>query len=258
MSKVWEKAATDDPSTLLVMLALADWANDDGVCWPAIDSIAEKCRISGRTAQRIIKELEDADLLEVTRKRGRTHTNTYRIKVPTCQVLFDLKGANESPIDDEKVTNETEKVTDEVLKGDIAVSPEPSRTIKTRTTIKTRLPKFELPGWVPKQDWLDWEEMRKKKAPMTDRARQLNLNRLIEFQNRGHPASEVLQLAIERGWTGLFEPRGNGNGKQSKLERTLQNFAELESEERSQAASAGHGAAVSGAGTTQGKPSGHR
>lgn len=232
MSRVWEKAATDDPSTLLVMLALADWANDDGVCWPAIDSIAEKCRISGRTAQRIIRELEECGLLEVTRKKGRSHTNTYRLKVPTCQVLFDIKGVSESPIENEKVTNETEKVTNHVLKGDIAVSPEPSEPSKPEPSITKRADKnktFKLPGWVPKQDWEDWLEVRKKKgAPATVRAMELNLERLAKYQNKGHPPEKVLQLAIERGWTGLFEPKeyANANGSttnaQAKINRNRQ------------------------------------
>jgi Helix-turn-helix domain len=220
MSRVWEKAATDDPSTLLVLLALADWANDDGVCWPAIDSIAEKCRVSPRTAQRIVKELEECDLLEVTRKRGRTHTNTYRLKVPTCQVLFDVKGANVTPLNNEKVTNETEKVTPEVIKGDTAMSPEPLEPPKPEPSKpkKVNFKKFQPPGWVPIRDWEDWLEVRKKKRiPETDRALQLSVDRLAKFQNRGHPPGTVLQLAIERGWTGLFEPTEKTNGKREQV-----------------------------------------
>src|SRR5579871_6578521 len=125
MSAVWEKAATDDPSVLLVMLALADWSNDSGVCWPAMESIAEKCRISVRHAQRIIRHMEECGWLEVTRKTGRTHTSTYRLKVPTCQVLFEIKGVDDAPIKDERVTCKTERVTPEAIKGDTAMSPEP-------------------------------------------------------------------------------------------------------------------------------------
>jgi hypothetical protein len=39
----------------LVLLALADRANEDGVCWPAIPSLAAKCSMSDRTVTRIIK-----------------------------------------------------------------------------------------------------------------------------------------------------------------------------------------------------------
>ena len=47
------------------------------------------------------------------------------------------------------------------------------------------------------------------------------------------------------------------NGKQTKLDRNLQSFAELEFEERSEAAGAGNSQALSGAGNPQGKHSGH-
>jgi hypothetical protein len=50
--------------------------------------------------------------------------------------------------------------------------------------------------------------------------------------------------------------REQGNGKQSGWERTLQNFRELESEERSEEACAGHSAEVSGTKTGQRKHSG--
>src|SRR5690348_8154488 len=110
MTAVWDRALTDDPSTLLVMLALADWANDEGICWPAVESIAEKCRISERQAQRIIKSLEEVGALTVIRKSGRKHTNVYQLKVTDSHLLFD-----------EKVTFETEKVTFGAVKGDIAM-----------------------------------------------------------------------------------------------------------------------------------------
>lgn len=119
-------------------------------------------------------------------------------------------------------------------------------------------PKFKLPGWIEKQTWEDYEQMRRRIGkPMTDRARNLAVDRLAALQNKGHPVIDVLKQSIFNSWQGVFEIRGNGNGKQSKLERTLQNFHDLELEERSQAAGAGHGAAVSGAGVGQGKHSGH-
>lgn len=211
MSVVWEKAVTDDPTVLLVMLALADWANDEGVCWPSVPSIAQKCRTSERTVQRIIRQMQDAGFLEVTVRRGRTHTNLYRIKVPTCQVLFTVEPVKGDKCDMEKVTNEAEFE----LKGDIAVSPEPPVSTEPSKKQPSRAePAFELPDWVPLEDWYDWEEVRKRKGPLTNRARQLNLNRLAEYRSRGHPPEKILQLAIERGWTGLFEPReqeSNGN-----------------------------------------------
>lgn len=55
MSEVWKLKLPDSP--MLLLLALADWANDDGVCWPSISKLADKTNKSERTLQRAIQEL---------------------------------------------------------------------------------------------------------------------------------------------------------------------------------------------------------
>lgn len=82
MSRVWDHSGQDG-STLLVLLALADHADEDGVCWPGIERVAHKARVSERQAQRIIKTLEDkGELLNQSQrgqKGGRGYTNRYLI-----------------------------------------------------------------------------------------------------------------------------------------------------------------------------------
>lgn len=56
MTSVWESAPYTE-GTLLVLLALADWASDDGICWPKIKTLADKARLSERGAQNSIKRL---------------------------------------------------------------------------------------------------------------------------------------------------------------------------------------------------------
>jgi hypothetical protein len=56
MTQVWD----DFPgggSELLTMLALADWSDDAGKCYPAISSIAKKIRLKERQAQRVVHQL---------------------------------------------------------------------------------------------------------------------------------------------------------------------------------------------------------
>lgn len=55
----------------LVLLALADWANDDGHCWPSIAKLCAKTRASERTVQGIIKELVEAGHLTRQEVPGR-------------------------------------------------------------------------------------------------------------------------------------------------------------------------------------------
>lgn len=56
---VMEQAPVDDPTSLLVLYALADRAHDDGTAaWPSQDWIAERARCSDRTVRRVLGKLE--------------------------------------------------------------------------------------------------------------------------------------------------------------------------------------------------------
>lgn len=73
---------------------------------------------------------------------------------------------------------------------------------------------FPTPEWVPRELWLDWLQVRRKlRAPATDRALALALRDLTDFRAAGEDPAAVLELAISRGWRGLFRTnRGNNHG----------------------------------------------
>ena len=58
MTAVWALALPD--SEKIVLLALADCANDEGHCWPGMASLVAKCSKSERTIQGAVKSLCDA------------------------------------------------------------------------------------------------------------------------------------------------------------------------------------------------------
>src|SRR5260370_40214117 len=70
MSQVWEDTRIGSQAELLVLLALADHARDDGRCWPSMRSIAGKARIEERSAQRIIRRLIEKGVVELESKWG--------------------------------------------------------------------------------------------------------------------------------------------------------------------------------------------
>lgn len=153
MSKVWD-SSQQKGSALLMLLALADFANEDGYCWPSIGTLAHKSRMSERETQRIIKKLEQDCEIYVQRNAGRTKSSKYLIlldlsETAICQrlehylelshteavkaaeeVTTRRKGVNLSPI--KKVTNRAKKVTDSTQKVTnpaekvTPVSPDPS------------------------------------------------------------------------------------------------------------------------------------
>ena len=69
MSAVWKMNLPD--SEKLIMLALADWSNDDGQCWPSIAKLAAKSSKSERTVQGALKSLETKGALSRVMKAGK-------------------------------------------------------------------------------------------------------------------------------------------------------------------------------------------
>jgi hypothetical protein len=80
MAAVWEES-THRGAALIMMLALADHANDDGVSWPGIDRLAQRARVSVRQAQVIIAALIESGELHVLRNAGRGYTNLYLVTI---------------------------------------------------------------------------------------------------------------------------------------------------------------------------------
>src|SRR5260370_40677127 len=70
MSQDWEDTRIGSQAELLVLLALADHARDDGLCWPSMRSIAGKARIEKRSAQRIIRRLIEKVCSALVSERG--------------------------------------------------------------------------------------------------------------------------------------------------------------------------------------------
>ena len=78
MTEVWDEAPFKG-GDLLVLLALADFANDEGRCYPAIETIARKTRLTTRAVQLAMREMTSEGWL-VVEDRGRVHeTNIYTI-----------------------------------------------------------------------------------------------------------------------------------------------------------------------------------
>lgn len=75
MSRLWWRKDLS-MGEKFIGLALADAANDQGVCWPAIATIAEKCSCSERTVQNAVKALVGMQLL---RKKERKDRSSYFI-----------------------------------------------------------------------------------------------------------------------------------------------------------------------------------
>ncbi len=83
----WQQIAAGRAGTTasrLVLLKLADRADDDGRCWPGHDRTAADLQISERAARDAALFLESAGLLQVERRQdrsGRNLSNVYSLPV---------------------------------------------------------------------------------------------------------------------------------------------------------------------------------
>lgn len=87
------------PAVKLVLLKLADRANDDGECWPGQDTVAASCSMSERSVMRHIASLEALGCLSVDRRKGedgRRETNVYHLNllfIPCDKLSHGLQGS---------------------------------------------------------------------------------------------------------------------------------------------------------------------
>ena len=81
MTWVWDNSPQKS-TNLLMLLAIADFCNDEGVCYPGVPRLAKKCRLQERGARKVITKLQDVGEITVVvgghegRKKGR-NTNLY-------------------------------------------------------------------------------------------------------------------------------------------------------------------------------------
>ena len=78
MARVWADSMHAG-TELLMLLAIADFADDDGNAYPAVPTLAKKCRMSTRNANFILTALKVSGELEVRANEGPKGTNRYRI-----------------------------------------------------------------------------------------------------------------------------------------------------------------------------------
>lgn len=82
-TKVWAiKGIT--PTDKLVLLCIADFANERGEAWPSVATIVENTGLVERTVQTSIKRLKASQNLEIKAGAGRKNTNLYIIKNPAA------------------------------------------------------------------------------------------------------------------------------------------------------------------------------
>lgn len=105
MSDVWRNSPSSG-GRLLVLLALADRANDEGICWPGVNELSNKARLGPRQVERVLKELERDG--EIESPEGKPSKKTpYRIRQNVGHQNDPTSGSDSSsPVTDSSVAGD--------------------------------------------------------------------------------------------------------------------------------------------------------
>lgn len=94
MSEVWA-FATQKGSKLLLLLAIADFADDHGRAFPSVPTLAKKTRLSVRNVQYMLKALEDEGALKIALRPHRS--SLYTVLRPWGENFAPGGGENFAP-----------------------------------------------------------------------------------------------------------------------------------------------------------------
>lgn len=179
-----------NPLRKLVLIKLADNANDDGICFPSYQYIADVCEISRRSAMNHIEALIDMGfVLKKSRKnKDGSSSNLYVLNFEKGSAGDSLGSAGDS------------------LGGSAGDSPityhslepinEPIKKTKQKSAV-VLLAEFGIEGQLA-EDFI--AHRKSKRAAITKTV-------LVGYQRESHkagiPLAEAITISIERNWQGF-------------------------------------------------------
>lgn len=207
------KNDTLEPTKKLIMLSLADNANDEGFCYPSINTISRKTSLSKPTIIKHIRELEEKQFLLSKKRNSKSNANgggrlsTIYIVFPLENIpnldedllkRFDIKSSQSK----EALPNSQSKEALPLKEGQSKEAlPKPSLTLFNHHLYK-QLDCNE------KDLFLEYLALRKTMKLKTTLAIQERLlNKYFEFGRD----LEIIQNAITANWKDFYKPKQQNN-----------------------------------------------
>lgn len=151
-SYVWEHSKQKS-SRLLLLIAIADNANDDGFAWPSQSTLAKKVRTTKRNVQLLCNQLEDAGELiiynRVSESQDEQHfSNVYQIVLPGEHALpIDLRGIFKRHVGRGSVEN--------FARGSEKSNTRVAKTTTSEPSIEPSEKDSSPDGGKPRSEWYD-------------------------------------------------------------------------------------------------------
>ena len=216
-----------NPLRKLVLIKLADNANDKGECWPSYKHIADQCEISKRSVISHIEALCNSGLLKKEVREGGikgNFSNLYRLNL-------DAKPSDNTPSagDAPPSAGDAPPSAGDAPPPSAGDAPRTSHSfepinesINEQKRVRKQKTVFVLPEGLNLEAWGLWVEYRKQSnlkayAP-TPMSAGIQAGKLISLAN-GDLALQmaVVKQAMEGSWSGLYPLKKTGAGVESKI-----------------------------------------
>ena len=222
MSQVWNMEI-DDSTTKLTLMALADFSDDEGYCYPSYEVLAKKISKSKRTAIRAVEKLTELGFLQKEKrelKDGTSSANLYKILSEKDRVTQTHP----------RVTNEKERVTSMTLPSDtddtpmvtsmtpcsdkgvtpinITTNRTVSRTIK-EPSINPLPPKgVSLPDFIDPNLWQEYLAYKKeRREKLSTKGIEMKFSEWAKWRDEGIDVNACIREAMRNEWQGVFPPK---------------------------------------------------
>lgn len=120
------KSKVGNPLRKLVLIKLADNANDEAYCWPSYQHISDQCEISKSTVRKHIKDLSDSGFLRIEHRTGPkgNSSNIYHLTIeqgcavkdpmPSESIPMPSESTGGVPSDDTRTSHSFESVKEPI------------------------------------------------------------------------------------------------------------------------------------------------
>ena len=184
-----------NPSEKLVLLALANYADSTGLCWPKVKTLCVDTSLSERTVRTALRRL-DGDFIVVEKRRGKTGqqaSSVYRLRL-------GLPAGSDSTLESKPAGNHClsqQATIASIYREEPSIEPSLYRS-------------SEL---LNEKAWQEFVQHRKEiKIKLTPGAEKKNLQLLIKLPFGEQQA--VVDEAIRNGWRAPHpKKKGGGNGE---------------------------------------------
>ncbi|HHF7113694.1 helix-turn-helix domain-containing protein [Haemophilus influenzae] len=186
-----------NPARKLVLLKLADNANDDGICFPSYQYIADKCEMTRRSAISHIEYLIKMGLVSKKERKNKdgSISNLYFLHLEQGSENFALGGENISLGSENFALGGSENISP-ITSHSLEPVNEPKKTTQ-KSESEMLLERFGITGQLAK----DFIAHRKTKRGAIS---ETQLSRLQKQADKaGISICEVVEICIQRNWQGF-------------------------------------------------------